>query len=323
MEAVPDAVAAPAPSAAEVRGLLREVHGVPAADLEALAGGHWSSAFGYRVGDRALVLRLSTISEGFAMDRAAMAFDRPHLPVPEVLEVGEALGLVYAISVRHHGRFLESVRPDEAAAAGAALQRTLDAMREVPAGPDATVDWCTPLPGPGGTWEDWLGDGLVDDPRRHVHGWRQVLAAEPHLDGLFRACERRIGELLGACPERRDLVHGDLLNRNVLLSDDASEVTAVFSWKCSVRGDFLYDVAWCTFWGGWHPGIAAIDVWERTVRSEALPAEALRDAAIRHHCYQLHIGATHLGWHAWTGDLGELRAVAARTEHLLEQGPPG
>jgi hypothetical protein len=97
----------------------------------------------------------------------------------------------------------------------------------------------------------------------------------------------------------------------------------VFSWKCSVRGDFLYDVAWCTFWGAWHPGIAAIDVWGRLL--EAPPAAgddgALTDAATRHHCYELQIGATHLGWYAWTGDREGLRAVADHTSHLLERGP--
>jgi aminoglycoside phosphotransferase (APT) family kinase protein len=148
-----------------------------------------------------------------------------------------------------------------------------------------------------------------------------VLAADVELDELFRACEHRIRVLLDACPERRDLVHGDLLNRNVLIAEDASRITAVFSWKCSVRGDFLFDVAWCTFWGAWHPGIAALDLWIRTVNSPSLSEEALDDAALRHHCYELQIGASHLGWHAWTGDHNELRAVAAHTAQVLARGP--
>ena len=49
--------------------------------------------------------------------------------------------------------------------------------------------------------------------------------------------------LAEACPERRDLVHGDLLHGNVLVSPDARRVQAVLSWKCSVRGDFLFDAA--------------------------------------------------------------------------------
>lgn len=96
--------------------------------------------------------------------------------------------------------------------------------------------------------------------------------------------------------------------------------------KCSVRGDFLYDVAWCTFWGAWHPGIAAVDVWGRLVADppDDGDPDALVAAGARHHCYELQIGANHLGWHAWTGDEEQLRAVATRTRDVLERGPlPG
>lgn len=142
----------------------------------------------------------------------------------------------------------------------------------------------------------------------------------PTSNRLFRACEVRIRELLDACPERRDLVHGDLLNHNVLIAEDASQVIAVFSWKCSVRGDFLFDVAWCTFWGSWHPGIAALDLWNRTLDSPVLTNEALQDVALRHHCYELQIGASHLGWNAWTGDHDGLRSVARHTHEVLDRG---
>jgi aminoglycoside phosphotransferase (APT) family kinase protein len=109
--------------------------------------------------------------------------------------------------------------------------------------------------------------------------------------------------LAEACPERRDLVHGDLLHGNVLVSPDARRVEAVLSWKCSVRGDFLFDAAWCSFWAPWHPGIATADPLSGLLRAPAVRAGpgALLDAAARHHCYELHIGFTHLGWNVWTG----------------------
>ena len=310
-----------APGLDEVDRFLTRLHGRSVESLELLHGGFWSAAFAYRLGGRELVVRFGEIREGFEMDRMAMAFARPGLPVPAVLDVGDAFGGAYAISVRHHGRFLEDVGPEEAAVAGPAIGRTLSALRAVPVEADAPSQWYPAEPRPEeSTWRQWLTDGLVDDPHRRVTGWRKALAADAELDRLFGACEARIGELLDACPERRDLVHGDLLNRNVLVAEDASCVTAVFSWKCSVRGDFLFDVAWCTFWGAWHPGIAAVDVWKRTLAAPDLTREALQDAAPRHHCYQLQIGASHLGWHAWTGDHDALRSVATRTHDLLDLG---
>ncbi len=305
---------------ADVAAFLADLHHEPASDVEALSGGFWSSAYGYRVGDRSLVVRLGKMREGFEMDRAAMAFAGPDLPVPNVLEVGEALGMAYAISERHHGRFLEHVEPDETERSGPALTRLLTGLRSVPAEPSVPVSWEPGAARPCQSWREWLTRGLVDDPTLPVSGWRATLSADPDLDRLFVACEQRIADLLDACPERRDLVHGDLLHQNVLVADDASEVTAIFSWKCSVRGDFLFDAAWCTFWDGWYPGIEAIDVWGRTVDSLA-GSESLVDAAVRHHCYELQIGASHFGWNLWTGNTDELRRTAARTAEVLERGP--
>jgi aminoglycoside phosphotransferase (APT) family kinase protein len=284
-------------------------HGEPVSDVEVLSGGFWSAAYGYRVGDRELVLRLGQSVEWFEIDRDAMTYSRDGLSVPAVLDVGEAFGGAYAISERYRGRFLESVGVEEADIAGPMLMGLLEALRTVP------DDGRYP-----GAWRDWLAASIRHDPTHPASEGRAKLAADPALDRLYRACESRIHELLDACPERRDLVHGDLLHANVLVAPDASRVNAVFSWKCSVRGDFLFDVALCTFWGAIaHPGIGATDPFGRTLAT--LPAELLVDAAIRHHCYELHIGTSHLGWYAWTNDDHWLRLDAAHLEELLERGP--
>lgn len=143
---------------------------------------------------------------------------------------------------------------------------------------------------------------------------------------MFTEAARRIEDLLDACPERRDLVHGDLLHRNILLDEAGATTTGVFSWKCSVLGDFLYDVALCTFWGPWHPGVAALDAFRRVTADIARSADdrgrgLLDEAGLRHHCYELHIGATHLGWYAWTQDRANQRRLVAHLAALLQRGP--
>ncbi len=287
-----------------------------------MAGGFWSSAFVYCVGAHEFVLRISDMHEGFEIDTAAMRFARPDLPVPAVVETGSALGTYFAISRRHRGRFIEASSVHEAEGVGIALETLLAAMRSVHATPSDPVLWYDADASAGLTWRGWLLSGLVDDPNARVSGWRAKLASNPRMDALFRSCESRIRELLPSCPERRDLVHGDLLHQNVLVADDdAARVTAIFSWKCSVRGDFLFDVAWCTFWGGWHPAIAAADVWHRTLVATDLRESDLVDAQFRHHCYELQIAASHLGWYAWTRDDRELAAVVHTAERILERGP--
>ncbi|MEQ4207945.1 phosphotransferase [Actinopolymorpha sp. B9G3] len=294
-----------------------------AEDLEALSGGAWSSAWAYRAGGEELVVRFGQDMAWYEADRMAMAFGGPDLPVPDVREVGTTpSGRAYAISVRHHGNFLEDTPAELADAIGPTLTRLLVALYQTPPCPGSPVVWHQPA-GSAGSWREFLLAGLVDDPEKLVHGWSATLAGDRELAALSAAVTERVSALVDACPERRDLVHGDLLHGNVLVSPDAQRVEAVLSWKCSVRGDFLFDAAWCTFWAPWHPGIAAADPLSRLLRDPSVRAEhsALLDAAARHHCYELHIGFTHLGWNVWTGNQDALAATARRLAEVLERGP--
>src|SRR4029077_17631904 len=171
------------------------------------------------------------------------------------------------------------------------------------AGPDTPVVWHQGAAS-AASWREFLLDGLVDDPAKLVRGWSAALAADRELAALSAAVTGRVRTLVEACPERRDLVHGDLLHGNVLVSPDARRIEAVLSWKCSVRGDFLFDAAWCSFWAPFPRGIAPADPLSGLLRAPSVRAEpgALRDAAARHHCYELQIGFTHLGWNVWIGD---------------------
>jgi aminoglycoside phosphotransferase (APT) family kinase protein len=305
----------------QISAWLFERHKAEINDLVSLKGGFWSSAFAYRVGSQEFVLRLSDMAEGFAIDAAAMQFKGPNLPIPKVVDTGKALGFNYAISERHFGRFIEDTAAEEGDAVGQILQTLLAALRSVATSKGDGVNWYDPDSVENLTWHKWLLGGLADHPDSHTSGWKAKLPDYPSIENLFNACEARIRELLPACPERRDLIHGDLLHQNVLVSDDASEVTAVFSWKCSALGDFLYDVAWCTFWSDWHPGIAAANIWKRTLDAPELTKADLEHASLRHHCYELQIGASHIGWNLWTGNQQELETLARVLERTLEKGP--
>ncbi|MBT3191230.1 MAG: phosphotransferase [Verrucomicrobia bacterium] len=306
---------------AQIADWLANRYDSAATELAPISGGFWSAAYTFRTGDDDFVLRFSDMADGFAIDAAATQFTAPDLPVPEVIDVGEALGHQYAISRRHYGRFVEDASLEDAEAVGRAMARLLAALRAVPSTPDHAVVWHGQDVAAGPNWRDFLRGGLIDKPDSTVSGWRERLAENRPIDAIFRVCESRIEELLPSCPERRDLVHGDLLHQNVLISKDGTSVTAVFSWKCSVRGDFLFDIAWCTFWGPWHPGIAAADLWRRTLHAPDLSETDLIDAPLRHHCYELQIAAAHFGWNVWTGNDRDLAAVAERAESVLERGP--
>ena len=123
----------------EVAAFLAQHSGGTASDLEPLTGGAWSSAWAYRAGEEELVIRFGRERSWYETDRMAMAFSGPDLPVPQVREVGTTpTGLAYAISVRHHGQFLEDTPVERADAVAPTLTRLLVALHRVPAeaGPD-------------------------------------------------------------------------------------------------------------------------------------------------------------------------------------------
>jgi aminoglycoside phosphotransferase (APT) family kinase protein len=300
-----------------VAGWLQQHHGSAVANLQPLSGGFWSAAFAYERAGEEYVVRFNQSPGGFAIDQAAHVFSETGLPVPEVFEIGEALDLSYAISRRHHGRFLETVAPEAAPRLAHALAEMFTQLRSVPS--NDKVKWYDQTSE--GSWHDYLLrsiDSEADGPQTDL---KQALKSRPHLQDIYQVACRRIHELLPLCPERRDLVHGDLLHQNVLISEQADKVQAVFSWKCSAFGDFAYDIAWCTHWAPWHPGIAALDVLDLARTASDLNRPAGDHLAERHHCYELQIAASHVGWYLWTRDEENLALLTEGLRRRLDRGP--
>lgn len=52
-----------------------------------------------------------------------------------------------------------------------------------------------------------------------------------------------------------------------------------------------------------------------------LPASDAVDIGIRHHVYELQIGASHLGWYATLGDGDNLAWTSRQIDELLGRGP--
>lgn len=140
-------------SEVDAAAFLATYHGEPVRELELLRGGFWSAAYGYSVAGRELVARFGPLRPGFEMERAAMTFNGPYLPVPDVVAVGDAFDGVFAISVRHHGRFLEDIDVGDAITAATPVDRLLAALRAAGSSPDAPSAWYPPGADPrSSTW---------------------------------------------------------------------------------------------------------------------------------------------------------------------------
>src|SRR5262249_43999400 len=154
---------------------------------------------------------------------------------------------------------------------------------------------------------------LEDHPGERVSGWRAALKETPEIEQVFVSGESTLRSLLWACPEVRHLLHRDLLNRNVLVAGDSSRLEAVYDWGCSMAGDFLYEVAWLTFWAPWYPALEALNfrqVIQKHYQSIGLVVEHFDE---RLSCYELQIGLEHIAYAAFTGRDDHEQAIAHRT----------
>lgn len=303
-------VESPVDAAAASR-FLNERYGAGVEDVAELGAGAWSRAFAFRLDGRDLVARFGQHRYDFEQDTRAMSYAGPDLPVPRVLEIGEGLGAFYAISERHLGVFLETLDHAGWQRVVPALLRALDALRAVDPGEagEASADW---------TWRDWLLGSLADQPGSRTHGWRTAIESSELAD-LFARGEREMRSLLDSVSEARCVLHRDLLNRNVLVTEDGHRLEAVFDWGCSIVGDQLYELALLTFFSPWYPALAEIDIGTTVRRHYEAVGEEVPDFGQRLRCYELHVGLEHLGYAAYTGSDEHQRAIAARTLEILER----
>ncbi|HXY93444.1 MAG TPA: phosphotransferase [Acidimicrobiia bacterium] len=279
--------------------------------------GAWSRAFFFRRGDAHLVIRFAPWRVNFDKDRALARHATTDLPIPPVLEIGEGLGQHYAISERAFGTILEELDPGATERTLPALFRALDGIRvaDVSDSTGAGV-WSTDGRASHRTWHDYLTSPPPDPFSDTGDIWRSNTAASrPAALPEFDAAHAELRGLVEPCPEVRHLVHSDLLYGNVLAAH--GRITAVFDWGCALVGDFLYDLAWLTFWAPWYPGLAAVDL-RAAARQHydviGLDVPAL-DARVR--CYEVRIGLSGQAYQAFVGEWDEFDATARRVREIL------
>lgn len=274
--------------------------------------GEWSVAYAFRRGDASYVVRFGALDEDFRKDSLAARFADPALPIPNIIDIGEAFGRHFAISERAAGGFLDELDLEQMRAMLPALFAALDAARAADlAGTTGFGIWGADGNAPHATWRDALLDIGNDRPGDRTHGWRERLAASPTGAGPFEEAYATLRDLSAHCPEERYLIHSDLLNRNVLVAE--GRVSAVIDWGCSLYGDFLYDIAWFTFWQPWYPVWHPID-FPRAAKAHymAIGLDVPRFAERLRVC-QLHIGLAGQAYQAFTRRWADLEATARRT----------
>ena len=79
------------PSIQDINQMLSVTVGAGVRDLSPIGQGEWSSAYSYRLGDEAFIIRYSNLDEDFRKDAYAYRFSSPEIPIPEILQGNEGI----------------------------------------------------------------------------------------------------------------------------------------------------------------------------------------------------------------------------------------
>lgn len=275
-----------------------------------LKQGLWSSAYRFQRGNDDLVARFGSVREDYDKDAFVGARAPAELPVPRILEVGEAYGGWFAVSRWLPGEHLDGLDAAAVRRVLPSLLDVLDGVRRIDLG--GSTGYGLWMDRAGGAKPSWRAETLEVD--RTAPAW-QGSTHEAALAGrAYDVGIARVRELVEHCPEDRHLVHSDLLHWNVLVRDD--RVTGLLDWGSSTVGDPVYDMAWLTFWQPWYPQWREIDFagaarehYTRVGLEVPLFDERLR-------CYEIRIGLGNLNWYLSRRDHVNLERVAERIMEL-------
>ena len=277
-----------------------------------LGKGVWSKAFAFHQNGRDYVIRFGAHHEDFAKDRLAARYASPALPIPRVVELGEAFGGYYAISERVFGAYIDDVDGAQMRALLPSLLAALAAARLADlSGTTGYGGWDAGGTAPYPSWRAALLDVANDRPTDRIHGWRERLAASQVGIGPFEEAYGHLLALAGHIPGGRHLIHSDLLHYNVLV--EADRITGVLDWGCGMYGDFVYDLAWLCFWQPWYPAWQHIDFRAEAVRHYASIGLEVPDFEVRLRCCQIHIGLAGQAYMAYAGNWTDLQDTARHT----------
>ena len=274
--------------------------------IEFLKGGESSQAFAFQSKGEGFVIRVNSNEQNFEKDKyVAEHFASKQIPAPRIIEIGKFdEKLFYAISEKALGATVDNFSESEYQKILPEMLSILDAIHAVDI--HDTTGY--------GKWSQNNGQGEDDS-------WKEaVLSVNMYVkDGnLFKTSflekdiwdtvYSEIERLVEFCPEERYLIHSDYGGDNVV--SDGEKVTGVLDWASSRYGDFIYDIAWLSFW--------PVKNDPQKVVENIYRNKGIQDFEERLLCYKLRIGLGSLSFYAYSEQKDKYDSIKERTLSLLK-----
>ncbi len=299
-------------SATEVVERLKDLGYIVASPPTYLQGGEWSSAWAFDCDGDPFVVRFGQHIEDYQKDALCAQRNTANLPITEIVELGWHADGAFAISRRVEGTAFDLLPAADLIATLPSLLHSLDTLREIQPPHSGFGLWDADGRGEHTTWTEALLS-VANPNKARIFGWRDALDTRPLEATVFDHAVGVLQRLAPRCPTRNEIVHGDLLNGNVLVVD--RQITGLLDWGCVMTGDSLYDIAMLCFWAPWHgtlDGAVFRDAMDRLSRDAPLgPDRELRSA-----CYELHTGLESMRYTAFKHRWDDLERCAVQVADI-------
>lgn len=296
----------------EVLIFLNDIYPNQISNLEFISGGEGSQAFSFSADNEEYVIRVNRhSSDGFKKDEYAfLHFSSRGIPIPEISKIGQMNnGYYFCISKKIDAKLMKEFPQEEIYQMLPNMFNTLDLIHSLDV--QNTVGygkWKANAGAKSTTWKEFL---LEVDMYAVGRDGRPNLFETSFLEkDVWENIHARFLELLQYCPEEKYLAHGDFGFDNLFIKD--GKVAGVIDWEHSLYGDFLYDIAWLSFWSN---GIDYETEYQKYIASINKDVPNLRERIL---CYKLCCGLGSLSFYAYSGQKDKYERSKEKLLELLK-----
>lgn len=282
-------------------------------NFEVITGGEGSQAYSFDVEEKQYILRINRHDPlGFKRDEyASNHYSSPLVPIPKVYKLGKIDNdLHFCISQKVQGKILALFSNKELEILRPAMFEVLKAIHATDiSNTKGYGKWDDKGQGEYASWKEFLLS--VDLYTKGVSGAPSLFETTFLEKNFWDKAYSRFIELVPFCPEERFLVHGDYGSDNIL--SDGEKITGVIDWGGSKYGDFIYDVAWLSFWSH------NLDYQESYLEYSKKKMTPLKNFNERLLCYKIFIGLRSMSFFAYSGQKDKYVKTKEAVASLLNQ----